>query len=82
MLLQPVADTVELTIADDGKGFDAETANATGLGLRLMRERVEALGGSLALTSAPSRGTKIEVRLPSAPTPPQSPAGREAELVP
>jgi signal transduction histidine kinase len=82
MLLQPVADSVELTIVDDGKGFDSHTATATGLGLRLMRERIEALGGSLVLTSAPSRGTKIEVRLPSVPTLPQSPAGRATELVP
>lgn len=60
---------LELRIADGGPGFDpaaGEAAKGTqpGLGLRGMRERVEMLGGTLAIDTAPSHGTTIRVRLP------------------
>jgi signal transduction histidine kinase len=35
-----------------------------GIGLVSMRERAVALGGTLAIESAPGRGTTLEVRLP------------------
>jgi len=50
---------VTLTIADNGQGFDQSTANHKGVGLQSMRERVEALGGRLQITSQPNTGTKI-----------------------
>jgi signal transduction histidine kinase len=54
---------------DDGAGF-APSADGHGpdggLGLRGMRERVEALGGRLAVESAPGRGTTIAVTVPVA----------------
>jgi signal transduction histidine kinase len=46
-----------LTIADDGRGFDP--AAARGVGLDSMRERIEALGGRLVVTSAPGSGTIV-----------------------
>jgi signal transduction histidine kinase len=56
-----------LDVRDDGAGF-APTADGHGpnggLGLRGMRERVEALGGRLAVESAPGRGTTIAVTVP------------------
>ncbi|HWD45464.1 MAG TPA: sensor histidine kinase [Actinomycetota bacterium] len=56
-----------LDVRDDGSGF-APSADGhgpdRGLGLRGMRERVEALGGSLAVESAPGRGTTIAVTVP------------------
>jgi signal transduction histidine kinase len=56
-----------LDVRDDGTGF-APTADGHGpnggLGLRSMRERVEALGGRLAVESAPGRGTTIAVTVP------------------
>jgi signal transduction histidine kinase len=56
-----------LDVRDDGTGF-APTADGHGpnggLGLRGMRERVEALGGRLAVESAPGRGTTIAVTVP------------------
>jgi signal transduction histidine kinase len=56
-----------LDVRDDGTGFapsaDGHGPNG-GLGLRGMRERVEALGGRLAVESAPGRGTTIAVTVP------------------
>jgi signal transduction histidine kinase len=57
-----------LDVRDDGTGFapaaDGHGANG-GLGLRGMRERVEALGGRLAVETAPGRGTTIAVTVPT-----------------
>jgi PAS domain S-box-containing protein len=54
---------VVLEIADDGVGFDPD-ASLCG-GLHSMDERATALGGSLEIISAPGRGTRIVVRIPS-----------------
>ncbi len=58
-----------LHVRDDGAGFDPaarvpETGSG-GLGLLSMRERVEALGGSLRVETAPDKGTRVEATLPS-----------------
>ncbi|HEX7169005.1 MAG TPA: histidine kinase [Acidimicrobiales bacterium] len=50
-------------IVDDGVGFDPEHAPA-GAGLANMRDRVEALGGELAITASPGGGTRVEGRVP------------------
>ncbi len=55
---------LSLTIADNGRGFDAGGSFPGHMGLHTMRERAERLGGSIALTSAPGEGTRIEVRIP------------------
>lgn len=54
---------LELSIQDDGKGFDyAQTAAVgAGLGLKSMRERAELTGGSFSVDSHPRRGTAISV---------------------
>lgn len=54
-----------LTISDDGRGFDPAAGGSAGrLGLRLMRERVEELAGTLSITSRPGEGTVVEASLP------------------
>jgi two-component system sensor histidine kinase UhpB len=53
-----------LRVADDGVGFEPATAPA-GLGLLGMRERVDALRGTFALTAAPGRGVRIAIELPA-----------------
>ena len=56
-----------LDVRDDGAGFAPEADGPGpdgGLGLRGMRERVETLGGRLAVESAPGRGTTIAVTVP------------------
>jgi signal transduction histidine kinase len=58
---------VNLTISDDGQGFDpAANGSAERLGLRLMRERVEELAGTLSITSRPGEGTVVTASLPGA----------------
>jgi signal transduction histidine kinase len=49
---------IQCTIRDDGKGFDTAVGQ-TGVGLLAMRERAEALGGTLEVTSAPGAGTTV-----------------------
>ena len=57
-------DGLRLTVLDDGQGFDATAPAATGsFGLLSMRERAEALGGSLQVDSRPG-ATTLEVHLP------------------
>ncbi len=51
-----------VSVRDDGVGFDQDAASA-GLGLESMRQRAEAIDGSLSLRSAPGQGTAIEVLL-------------------
>jgi signal transduction histidine kinase len=56
-----------LDVRDDGAGFapDADGAGPNGgLGLRGMRERVEALGGRLAVESTPGGGTTVAATVP------------------
>jgi signal transduction histidine kinase len=65
-----------LTIEDDGDGFDVDAALGTGLGLISMHERLEALGGHLAIHSGPGSGTRIEVTVPV-----HSEAGAEAAAI-
>jgi signal transduction histidine kinase len=53
-----------LRVEDDGKGFGPETPNGAGFGLVSMRERAEALGGTMQLSRGRDRGMRLEVRLP------------------
>lgn len=57
------ADRLTLEIADDGDGIAAREPGRAG-GLVGMRERVQQLGGSLLIESAPGRGTKLLASIP------------------
>ncbi|HEY7832678.1 MAG TPA: sensor histidine kinase [Ktedonobacterales bacterium] len=57
---------LRLSVRDDGAGFDPSRAAGRGLGLASMRERVEALSGSLTLASGPD-GTTVEACVPLPP---------------
>jgi signal transduction histidine kinase len=55
-----------LVVTDDGRGFDLGTASeGSGLGLRLMRERVAEVGGCLAVESSPGRGASVKLDIPA-----------------
>ncbi len=57
---------VQLVVEDDGIGFDPSSLSAAEqIGLMGMRERLELLGGSLRLESAPGEGSSVYARLPS-----------------
>jgi signal transduction histidine kinase len=59
--------TVGVEVRDDGRGFDlGEVAERHGMGLTLMRERIEELGGRFAVTTGPGTGTVVQARLPAA----------------
>lgn len=67
--LRAVNSTLELSVADDGRGFETphrlrDLARGEHYGLLGMEERAALCGGSLSLESAPERGTRILVRLP------------------
>lgn len=55
---------VLVEVSDDGAGFDPTAVPPTSHGLRKLRHRIEALGGRLAITSMPGRGTEVQAHLP------------------
>lgn len=61
--LSGLGDAVALDVRDDGRGFDAGQANG-GYGLETMRQRVEAVRGSLAVESTPGFGTAVSATVP------------------
>ena len=58
----------DLTIADDGRGFTPETANAARddghLGLRVLADMARDAGGRLDIDSEPGRGTRVNLEVP------------------
>jgi signal transduction histidine kinase len=55
---------VRLEVTDDGDGFDPGQVNG-GYGLSGMRSRVDEVGGSVAVRSAPAEGTSVVVEVPA-----------------
>jgi two-component system sensor histidine kinase UhpB len=55
-----------MTVQDNGTGIESwQDANRPGShGLTIMRERAEAFGGNLKVSSVPGKGTKVEVKIP------------------
>jgi signal transduction histidine kinase len=66
VVLNRSADTNEVvvSISDNGKGMDTH-AKRTGMGLSGMRERVEMLGGTFTIDTAPGAGFTVEARIPA-----------------
>jgi PAS domain S-box-containing protein len=60
---------LHLSVTDNGRGFDVEEglkkrSEGSGLGLRSMRQRIEAAGGEMTIDSQPGKGTRVEFSLP------------------
>ncbi|MGA9635262.1 MAG: sensor histidine kinase, partial [Solirubrobacterales bacterium] len=72
-------DLIEVIVADDGSGFDPDTAERS-FGLVGMQERVSLLGGTLEIDSAPGKGTEVRAGLPV--TEPGQGAGRAGSASP
>ena len=64
--LTRTVDGVQLSIADDGKGFDLAgmRGKGTGLGLVSIDERVRLLRGSVHIETHPHGGTRMQVQIP------------------
>jgi signal transduction histidine kinase len=61
------SDGIHLVVEDAGIGFDSTGVQRNaGLGFVSMQERLRVLRGTVSVESAPSRGTRIEVFVPSA----------------
>lgn len=56
---------LSVTITDNGRGFDLRSAQTAGkLGLQVMRERAELVGGSFSVATVLGKGTRITVAIP------------------
>jgi len=55
------AQNLKLEIVDNGRGFAPASIPSDHLGLRIMRERVESIGGQLQITSKSGDGTRVSV---------------------
>ena len=63
--LAPGQGTVELTIEDDGAGFEQQAVKGRGgLGLISMEERARLVNGNLSIASHPGGGTRIALKVP------------------
>jgi signal transduction histidine kinase len=63
-------ETIRLDIRDNGRGLpfgDNEPENVGHYGFAIMRERAEQMSGRFSVESAPNRGTRIEVEVPTSP---------------
>ncbi|WP_022890395.1 sensor histidine kinase [Agromyces italicus] len=68
LTLSYMDDTVALDVRDDGAGFDAARATASGgFGLTSMRQRANRLSGTLEVESEPGGGTAISATVPAVP---------------
>lgn len=60
----PMGAHYQLTIIDDGVGFDVDCVAPGRLGLKTMRERADQFGGSVVLRSGRGQGTEVRVDIP------------------
>ena len=64
------AAALTMTISDDGRGLSTKEAGPRGLGLMIVEQRVQALGGWLCVEARPEGGTRVSVTLPDSVNPP------------
>jgi two-component system sensor histidine kinase DegS len=60
---------VKVSVDDNGKGFDAKVDDETGgMGLKVIRDRVEMLGGQMEIDSTVGKGTRVSFEIPATKT--------------
>ena len=66
--ISDLPDGVLIEVTDDGRGFEEQRLSRAleegHIGLALLAERVEAVGGTLSIDAGPGRGTAVAVRIP------------------
>jgi len=63
--LRAIPNSIELTVSDEGKGFDEHDAfSRHGLGLISMRERIQMVNGVFNIKTHPGAGTTVSARVP------------------
>src|SRR5260221_1577471 len=65
VLLKATKQYVTLSVFDDGIGFDKHNIAPGHHGIAGMRERAEAMGGTLRITTHPRKGTRLTARVPA-----------------
>lgn len=63
--LRQVGRRLHVEVSDNGKGFEVAAVSSERLGLRIMKERAESVGGVLTVESVPGKGTSIFLETPS-----------------
>lgn len=65
ILLDLAGSSINVTVEDNGRGFDVETfEEREGMGLKIIRDRVEMLGGEFDVSSSPGDGARIRFSVP------------------
>lgn len=62
--LRRIDDSADLTIIDDGRGFDIASRHGEGLGLVSIDERVRLAGGTVSIVTEANKGTRVHVQVP------------------
>ena len=58
--------TIKITVDDDGRGFDTERIDqGEGMGLKVIRDRTEMMGGEIEIDSVMGQGTRVTLELPA-----------------
>ena len=67
--VQRIGEEIVLEVSDDGRGIDPRSRAAAliegHIGLASITERTEAIGGTVAISGAPGKGTSVRVALPA-----------------
>lgn len=64
LAMPPDRDLLIADVVDAGRGFDWTPGRAHGFGLRRVVEKVDAIGGSIEIDTAPGRGTRVRITMP------------------
>jgi len=57
---------VKLSVDDNGKGFDTDAlGKEANLGLKMIKDRTELLGGAFEINSSPGKGARVSLSIPT-----------------